>query len=77
MFSGKGGITSSGIGLMKGVPFRRALKSALAATISSGLLSRSTAVLAITLATCSMPLWAAGNLPWATSCQEWPGVPIA
>ena len=37
----------------------------------------SIAVAAITLAACSMPLCAAGSLPWVTSCQEWPGVPTA
>ena len=26
---------------------------------------------------CTIALWAAGGLPWAVTCQEWKGVPIA
>ena len=37
----------------------------------------SSAVAAITLATCTMPFLAIGVLPWAVSCQEWNGVPTA
>jgi hypothetical protein len=50
---------------------------ALAAAITSGRSRASTAVPAITFATCTMPLWAAGSLPWAVACQECSAVPMA
>ena len=49
----------------------------MARSISAGSCSASIAVPAITLATCTRPLCAAGILPWAVSCQEWNGVPTA
>src|SRR5205085_11183423 len=68
-----GGSTSSGMGLTKGLPSGRSRWSALARSMRRASRMRSRAVPAITLAACSMPLCAAGALPCATSCQEWPG----
>ena len=55
----------------------REARSALARATKSGSRSASTAVPAIALATWTMPLCAAGSIPWPVSCQEWPGVPMA
>src|SRR5207237_1252300 len=72
---GSSGSTSSGMGLMNGLPSRRRAKSAFASAINAGSANRAAAVAAMPLAAWAMPLWARADFPCATSCQEWPGVP--
>ncbi|MEX2696641.1 recombinase family protein [Rhizobium mongolense] len=71
------GVTSKGIGHRYGRLPVFCSNSAFARVMISGLRTQSAAEEAMTLAANIIPLWAAGRLPWVTSCQAWNGVPIA